>query len=261
MTPPRMPPPPATPHVMSAEEKERRWGVLAEALVQNPGMTASEGLMHLNAEGGVAIAEGTFHDGYWRRALERVPPHVRRRREEMTAHRPGNRKLNLTATQRAEVRQLVAVLKRDHPEWHRGQVMDEVRRLTPFQFQDPVAFERNYMVMVAPAPPGATVSFLRLVPTPGRYPGQTLPPAAGAIQEAGIPDAPRKPDAPVNGSQGLLRALLSVSDPLLPAELRLADNGRIQVRLNLHPTEAVQSYHLMSTLYAELAKLAIESAR
>ncbi|MEX2572440.1 MAG: hypothetical protein WD737_14165 [Gemmatimonadota bacterium] len=239
---------------VSGEEKVRRWTMLAEALELDPGMTASTGLELLNAEGGVPVADGTFHNGYWRQALERLPSQVRQLREEMTARRPGNGKLNLPSSQRAQVIQLVAVIKRDQPGWHRGQIMDEVRKRTPFQFQDPVAFGRNYVDATEPAPAEAT---MQVEPVQSEVnPEET--PIKGSRHASAFSDQEIREN---EGLESPFHALLAVADPLVPAELARTDDGRVQIGLNLQPMDAARCYRLMSLIYAEMETMELESAR
>jgi hypothetical protein len=243
------------------EERERCWAVLAEALERKPSMTASEGMVLLNAQGGFVVAHSTFHNVYWRQALERVSPEVRALREEMTVHRPGNGNLPRSSSDRVKVRELIAVIKRDHPEWHRGQIMDAVRRGSKFQFQDPIAFERHYVAMVEPAAPAvvAPTGLPRQLIDGGRQSAESRRPQSSRQRQSaplGNAGAPMVQGASVRP----FPSLLVNADPLNPAHLLPADDGRMQVCLHLQPAEAARCFQLMSLIYAEMAWLAIESA-
>jgi hypothetical protein len=251
----------ATAPEVSIEAREQRWSILAAAIETNPSMTMARGIELVTAEAELDVAPSTFYNAYWRVALDRVPPHIRELRRAMTDHRPGSGKLPRTAGDRVQVLHAVSVIKRDHPGWHRGQIMDEVRRVTRFQFRDPIAFERHYITKTEPAPPDQPEEnraprphgVLRepMLPSLAQVPGrESLIPAESGVGQAEKP-----------GEHNLLLALISVVDPLRPADLRPADEGRFQFCLNLGPTEVARSYQLMSLLYAEMARLAAGPGR
>jgi hypothetical protein len=236
---------PAAP--VSSAERERRYALLTAEIIRNPGTSAEAARRYLEVEIGTEIPKGTFYGGYWNPALDRLPEETRRVQREMRVLRPGGRKVDLKDRQRAKVRQIVAVLKRDCPGFHQGQMMDEVRRITGYDFQDPAAFRRNYIDRVDPAPPET-----------GRP-----SPVITAVMAKESPTAQVPPSEPVRvqpvsgleGQRDRLLMLLTAADPHRPAEISDAPDGLAQIRLNLRPMKWSASHSLMSNLHTAMADL------
>lgn len=238
---------------VSKAERERRCALLAAEVERNPALTAEAARNLLAVELGTFIPKGTFYGGYWNRVLAGLGDETRRLREAMRAPRSGGRRLHLTNGQRDRVRQAVAVIKRDHPDWHDRQMMDEASRVTGFRFHDPVAFRRNYIERVAPAPvkrkripaPPAMVASPRVE---ARVRADDFPSSAVVPPWAEAGRGPRE-------HSGALEVLVAAVDPFCPADLSPSEDGRVQVRLNLQPMTRSASHRLMSRLYAAMADL------
>lgn len=218
-------------------------------------MTAVEGWTLVGAMPGLAVEYRMFLNAFWREALGRLPPHIRELRNEMTRLRPGDGNLPRTVRDKAYMKQCVSEIRRDHPLWHRGQIMDEIRRITPFQFQDPVAFERNYILGVGPAPQtGARSRDAPAPPAEGEGPRIAILPSddAGALPRASASGIPARELGPRN----LFDTLAAASNPLVPVETHPASDGRLEVRLNLGEMDLARFYGLMASLYTGLEKQA-----
>jgi hypothetical protein len=168
--------------------------------------------------------------------------------------------MDLSDKQRAEVRELVAEIKRDHPDWHAGQIMDEVRRIKLLPFQDPVAFRRNYVLRVEAAAPVEAHHRPHSPGTPSlvAVPLVTSEAAAAVVVLVEPPSEVRPMPVQVStqDAAATLRPLLTLADPITPAELSQADGGQLQIRLNLRPAANAVAYRVMSLLYSEMAALA-----
>jgi hypothetical protein len=242
-----------TPRV-SPEQRAATRGVLESALKEEPALTAERGKALLREHLGMDIPTGTFYGTYWKPVIDRLPPSVREQRQQMTARRPSTTKLSVTDRQKAEVRKLVAVLKRDHPDWHSGQMMDDVRRETGIPFSDPTSFKRYYVDPVTPAPARSEKKRPARASAPVHRPPTSRPTSDAAQPQPVAAELPPVAADPIRRPDGGLTPLLASADPLHPAQLTDAPDGRMQVQLNFRAMERGEAYRMMSLVYTELAR-------
>lgn len=227
------------------EQRERLRQRLSEAIRENPGMTIEEGRQLLNREPGISIPDGTFYGGYWKPAMQLLPPDVLEVRKQLTARRAGEGQLNTSDSQRKKVRRLVAELKRDHPAMKVVEMMDVARDRTGLNFRDPLSFKRYYVDPVEPAPPAPR----------GRHSRNTAPRrSARTPADAVKTSPPNLEDAPANTPDAGGPPLMSWLNPLAPARLDAGEDGLVHLVLDSGPLPRATAFRRMAAIFTALAE-------
>jgi hypothetical protein len=238
-------------------ERSRYRVLLAEAIQENPTLGIREGLIFLNGQPGVEVGYSSFYSTYWKPALDLVPKEVLERREQLNALRPGTGKVETTDRQRAQVRALVAELKRDHPEMQPAEIMDEVRKRTKIPFRDPHGFRRHYVQGVEPAPPSQ-----QRKRTSRAVEVQGIMRTGGAEQVTDTPTSvaplPAEPATVHSPSQEAMRSrdlVCSILEPLSPARLEQAEDGLVRVVIESRCITVGDAHRWVARIHMMLAEL------
>ncbi len=262
-----------TPH-----DKPRAIAWLVEYITANPRCTIDVARYAVQDALNLVIAKGTFHTGFFSKALAQLPE-IRVLRGPGTSGAPGRgraeKQANPTARQRARVLQLVACLKRDRPGLisDPSAIVELARGLDGVPFNNVAAFRRNYIDPVVPALPGtpypdaagtAALTPPRTHPTQSRVQAPRVPKvsreAGASVRPVVEPEQPAPATPPVAEASRVapfpenVVALLA-SDPIRAIRLEgvAASPGQGRIILDIAPLPMADAARLYSVLYAAVA--------
>jgi len=268
--------------VYTAEQKTRGIEWLVQYITSNPRCTTTEARVAVQDAIQVRIAEGTFHNGFFIPALERCTPEIRALRgtRRSPSAPPATQRARVTDRQKARMRQMVACLKRDHPELltNLPELMARATSLDRVHYNDVVAFRQHYVDPVAPAAPGDAypepMAATHVAPAPARQKPKVPPTAKAAValpqpsaslspprdaeneiaarEPAAAPAAP--PPARVSPLPANILAVLA-ADPVRAIRLEGVEGvpGHAKILMDIGPLAMADATRLYATLYSAVA--------
>jgi RNA polymerase sigma factor (sigma-70 family) len=263
--------------VYTDEQKTRALDWLVHYITANPRCTTTAARAAVQDAIQIRIAKGSFHNGFFNRALERCAPEIRalRGKRPSTSAPPAAQRASLTDRQKARMRQMVACLKRDSPDLltNLPELMARATSLDGVHYNDVVAFRQHYVDPVAPAAPGdpypEPMAAAHRAPAPARnkvakapvpqpQPSHvSLPPREMkeevATQETASPPA-ALPTAKASPLPANILAVLA-ADPLRAIRLEGVEGapGQARILMDIGPLAMADAARLCATIYDAVA--------
>jgi hypothetical protein len=268
--------------VYTAEQKTRGVEWLVQFITSNPRCKTTEARLAVQDAIQIRIAEGSFQNAFLTPALERCAPEIRalRGKRRSPSAPPAAQRARVTDRQKARMRQMVACLKRDHPELltNLPELMAQATSLDGVHYNDVVAFRQHYVDPVPPAAPGdeypESAAATHEAPAPARQeakapltskaavklpqPSASLSPprdaenGMSAREPAAAPAAP--PPARVSPLPANILAVLA-ADPVRAIRLEGVEGvpGHAKILMDIGPLAMADATRLYATLYSAVA--------